>query len=922
MAKSLVIVESPTKARTLARFLSDDYVVESSIGHIRDLPESATEIPEAVKGQPWARLGIDVEHDFKPLYVIPEDKRKQVTKLKALLKNADTVYLATDEDREGESISWHLREVLDPKVPVKRMVFHEITREAIHEALKAPRDIDERLVTAQETRRVLDRLYGYEVSPVLWRKIAPKLSAGRVQSVAVRLIVNRERERMAFRAARFWDLTGTFSAAAADFQAELISVDGKRLVSGKDFDPGTGKPLAEKGHLAHLDEAAVRALQGQLGAARWTVAKVERRPFTQTPPAPFTTSTLQQEANRKFSWGTRDTMRTAQALYERGYITYMRTDATTLSEQALGAARRQIVQRYGQDYLPPEPRLYRSTVKNAQEAHEAIRPAGDDFRLPEDLRGELDERELRLYDMIWKRTMASQMPNARGQRILVQVEGRAGGTAALFQASGKTIEFPGFLRAYVEGSDDPDAELEDQERLLPPLAEGQTLSCRALAPLEHTTQPPARFSEAALIKELEKEGIGRPSTYASIIDTIIRREYVSKKGSALVPSFTAFAVVKLLEQYFGHLVDVAFTARMEDALDSISRGEGESLPYLKEFYFGSGALPGLHKLIQAEIDPREACTLRLGEDFQKREITVRIGQYGPYLERNSERASIPANLTPDELTGERAEGLLLRGNTPDVLGTDPAGGKTVYLKAGRFGPYVQLGEAPEPAPKEKGRKKKDDAPRPKMKSLLPGQTPETLTLADALRLLSLPRTVGTDPATGEPILADLGRFGPYLRMGKESRSLPSADAIFTLTEAEALALLATPKSYRRGQTAPLRELGKHPDGGATILLMKGRFGPYVTDGETNASLPRGADPTALTLEQAVTLLRERAAAAPRKPGRGRAKPAKKTAAKKTPPKKAAAATAVPKKPGKAATKKSPKAAKSPTVRKRGERVAG
>jgi DNA topoisomerase-1 len=866
MSKALVIVESPTKAKTLAKFLAKGYVVESSIGHIRDLPESAKEIPAAIKKEPWGRLAIDVDHGFRPVYVIPAGKREHVNKLKALLKDADTLYLATDEDREGESISWHLREVLKPKVPVKRMVFHEITREAVLSALDHPRDIDERLVAAQETRRVLDRLYGYEVSPVLWRKIASGLSAGRVQSVAVKLIVERERERRAFHAASFWDLLGAFAAPAeAEFEAELISVDGARLVSGKDFDPATGKPQEGKAGLVHLDAAAVRALQSRLEGASWAVTKVEAKPYTQAPPAPFTTSTLQQEANRKHGWASGATMRTAQALYERGYITYMRTDSTTLSEQAVGAARRQIEALYGKEFVPPEPRVYRGTVKNAQEAHEAIRPAGEEFRLPEDLRGELDERELRLYDMIWKRAVASQMPNARGQRIAVQAEGRAGDQAALFQATGKTIEFPGFLRAYVEGSDDPDAELEDKERLLPPLQAGQRLECRSLKPVEHVTQPPARFSEAALIKELEKDGIGRPSTYASIIDTIIRREYVFKKGTALVPSFTAFAVVQLLERHFAHLVDVDFTARMEDVLDGISRGEGESLPYLKEFYFGSAKLAGLKDMIKAEIDPRQACTLPLGADSQGRVINVRVGKFGPYLERGDDRASIPVAMAPDELTLPVAEDLLLKGNAPGDLGADPASGKMVYVKTGRFGPYVQLGEA--------------DGDR-KMKSLLPGQSPETLTLEQALQLLSLPRDVGVDAATGETIRADLGRYGPYLRKGEDSRSLPAPEALFTVTLDEAQAIFAKPKSFRRGQPTVLRELGKHPASGATLNLLQGRYGPYVTDGAINASLPRTTAPEALTLAEAATLIDNRAAAGP--PRRGRVKAAKIPKAPKTP----------------------------------------
>ncbi len=866
MTKALVIVESPTKARTLAKFLPKTYVVESSIGHIRDLPQSAAEIPEAVKDQAWARLGVDIANGFRPLYVIPDDKKKQVHKLKALLKGADSLYLATDEDREGESISWHLREVLKPKVPVKRMVFHEITKEAILAALTATRDIDARLVSAQETRRLLDRLYGYEVSPLLWRKIAPKLSAGRVQSVAVRIIVNRERERMAFRVARYWDLSAAFAApGGSPFEAGLITVDGKRLVTGKDFDPATGKPLPDKAHLLHLDEPAAAKLKDKIAAAAFAVSSVEQKPYQSAPPAPFTTSTLQQEANRKLRLSSRDTMRVAQGLYERGYITYMRTDSTILSDQALQAARKDIAARYGEAYLPSEARVYKSTVRNAQEAHEAIRPAGDTFRAPESLKGELEDHELKLYDMIWKRTVASQMPNARGMRTVLQVSG----AGAVFQATGQTIEFPGYLRTYVEGSDDPEAELGDQERILPDLPLAQKLDCKGIKTVEHVTQPPARFSEASLIKELERQGIGRPSTYASIIATIVGRDYVLRRGSQLVPSFTAFAVVQLLEQHFARLVDTGFTAHMEDALDGISRGEGESQPYLREFYFGAPQQPGLQELLKAEIDPRQACTIPLGPDEQGRPIAVRIGRYGPYLERGEERAAIPVGTAPDELTLPVAAQLLARGNAPETLGTDPATGKPVYLKAGRFGPYVQLGDAPEPAPQAKGKraKKLDPATRPKMKSLLPGQTPENLTLDQALQLLSLPRPVGTDPANGEPIVADLGRFGPYVKRGEEYRSLPTPESVFAVTQDEALALLAQPKRFRRGPQ-PLREVGKHPESGASIQLMSGRFGPDVTDGEINASLQRGTDPAHLTLEEALALLEARRAAGPVAPRRG------------------------------------------------------
>ena len=896
MGKSLVIVESPTKARTIARFVGDDFIVESSIGHIRDLPESAKEIPSAVKKEPWARLGIDVEGGFKPLYVIPSDKQKQVTKLKGLLKQADTLYLATDEDREGESISWHLREVLKPKIPTRRLVFHEITREAILEALAHPRDIDERLVRAQETRRVLDRLFGYEVSPVLWRKIAPALSAGRVQSVSVRLIVNRERERLHFHQAQYWDLGGTFAGDRGEpFKANLMSLDGRRLVTGKDFDDHTGELVQNKQGLVHLNEIDAQALRERLAAADWRVTRVERKPYTSQPPAPFTTSTLQQEGNRKLGHTSRDTMRLAQGLYERGYITYMRTDSTTLSEQALNAARSQIAQLYGKESLPERARVYTTRVKNAQEAHEAIRPAGEAFRTPDSVRNELEPREWRLYEMIWKRTVASQMANARGQRVVLNVEG----DGAMFQATGKTIEFPGYLRAYVEGSDDPEAELGDQERVLPPLAEGDAVRCQGLEAQEHRTQPPARYSEASLIKELERQGIGRPSTYATIIDTIIRREYVSKKANQLVPSFTAFAVVRLLEQYFKDLVDVDFTAQMENMLDAISRGEEQSLPYLQRFYHGSGELPGLKQLIQAEIDPRSACTIPLGDEDRQFPINVRIGKFGPYLERDGERASLPADITPDELTLEKARELIERGSAPDVLGSDPSTGRNVYLKQGRYGPYVQLGEQGE---------------EPKMKSLLPGQTPEQLTLDDALQLLTLPRTVGEDPDTSEPIQVDLGRYGPYARRGKDTRSLPSAQALFTLTLEEARELFRQPKGFRRGPTV-IRELGAHPESGATLNLMAGRFGPYVTDGELNASLPRGADPDAVTIEQAVALLAERAAKGPAKPRRRttRTRSAASGAKKAPSTKKAASGT----KKAAAPRKRTTPAAKKAPARKRG-----
>ncbi|MCH8075113.1 MAG: type I DNA topoisomerase [SAR324 cluster bacterium] len=935
MGKTLVIVESPTKARTISQFVDQDqFIVESSIGHIRDLPESASEIPEAVKGTPLARLSIDVDNQFKPLYIIPADKKKQVAKLKALLKDADRLYLATDEDREGEAISWHLKEVLQPKVPTQRLVFHEITKEAIEKALQSPREIDLRLVTAQETRRVMDRLYGYEISPVLWRKIAPKLSAGRVQSVAVRMIVNRERERIEFVPASYWDLTGEFAgvssaAAGTPFKATLVSLAGRRLVEGRDFEAKTGKlsegktelavtktgklavaktgaPAEGKTELIRLGEASAEALREALSGESWRVAKIERKPYTTKPPAPFTTSTLQQEGNRKQGLGTRETMRLAQGLYEKGFITYMRTDSTTLSEQALNAARSEIRSLYGEDYLPASPRVYLSKVKNAQEAHEAIRPAGESFRRPESLKGELESSEWRLYEMIWKRTMASQMPDARGMRTMYQLEGGE----AVFQASGKTIEFPGFLRAYVEGSDDPEAVLGDQEIILPSLSEGEPLRCLSLETEKHTTMPPARYSEASLIKELEKEGIGRPSTYASIIDTIIRREYVTKKGKAMVPTFTAIAVVRLLEQYFTHLVDIGFTAEMENVLDAISRGEKESLPYLEKFYNGEDHQPGLRQLIEADIDAREACTIPLGEEDRQHPITVRIGKYGPYLERNDQRAPLPMDITPDELTLAKAQELLEKGASPEVLGEHPETKQNIYLKNGRFGPYVQLGETGE---------------QPKMKSLLPGWVEEEVTFEQAMQLLSLPRDLGADPETGETVTADLGRFGPYIRRGKDTRSLPSAEGLFTLTLEEARAILRQEKSARRGAATMLKALGEHPGSKEPVNLMSGRYGPYVTDGSVNASLPRGGDPERITLEEAVKLLAERAAKGPVKRGRkpaARSNAAAKTAGgAKTSSTRTARKGRPPKKTGKPGEDKQSGAspASAPKLRKRGDR---
>ncbi|HZT64930.1 MAG TPA: type I DNA topoisomerase [Acidimicrobiales bacterium] len=901
MPKPLVIVESPAKAKTIAGYLGRDYVVESSIGHIRDLPRNAADIPPAYKGEAWARLGVDVDNDFKPLYVVAREKKAQVSKLKALLKDADELYLATDEDREGESIAWHLLEVLNPRIPVRRMVFHEITRSAIEQAVRDWRELDRRLVDAQEARRILDRLYGYEVSPVLWKKVMPRLSAGRVQSVATRMLVERERARIRFNSATWWDIEATFEAPTATpsggrtFAATLVALDGRRLATGRDFDE-SGQ-VRQASDVVLLDEPGAADLASRLAGSDFAVTSVEERPFRRSPYAPFITSTLQQEAGRKLRFSSQRTMQVAQRLYENGYITYMRTDSTTLSESALSAARDQVRRLYGDEYLPPAPRTYEKKVKNAQEAHEAIRPAGDTFRTPEQLAGELHGDEARLYELVWKRTVASQMTDARGTSAQVRITGRAAAAAdgraeeATFAASGKVITFPGFLRAYVEGSDDPEAELEDREVHLPPLAEGDGVAVAevegrpGLEPRTHATQPPARYTEASLVKALEEMGVGRPSTYASIIGTIQERGYVWKKGTALVPAYLAFAVVGLLESHFADLVDYGFTAAMEDDLDGIAAGQEEVVPWLRRFYFGNGR-PGLRTVVSEHldrIDAREVNSIPVGTDSDGHPIVVRVGRYGPYLQRGEDRAPVPEDLAPDELTVERAEELLAAPSSDRTLGTDPDTGLPVLVKAGRFGPYVQLGE-PEPGSKHK----------PATASLFKTMSPETVTLDDARRLLSLPRTVGT--ADGEEIVALNGRYGPYLKKGADTRSLGSEEEIFTVSLEEAVALFAQPKA-RRGRAAaaaPLRELGPDPQTGEPMVVKSGRFGPYVTDGTTNASLRKGDDPDSVTPERAAELLAERRAAGPAKPRRAAKKAgakkaaAKKTAAKKTTAKKAAA----------------------------------
>jgi DNA topoisomerase-1 len=858
MAKTLIIVESPAKARTISRFLGPDYEVESSIGHIRDLPSTAAEIPTKYRKEPWARLGVDVANDFRPLYVIPKDKKKQVDKLKRRVKEATELLLATDEDREGEAIAWHLSEVLDPSCPVRRLVFHEITRPAIEHALAEPRGIDQRLVNAQEARRILDRLVGYEVSPVLWKKVRPKLSAGRVQSVATRLVVAREEARMRFVEAGFAGLEAELSGGTAEggtFRARLAELGGRKIAGGKDFDAESGE--VKDPSLLVLEQRTAASLRSALEGADFEVAEVAEKPFTNRPYPPFMTSTLQQEAGRKLRFNAQRTMRVAQRLYENGYITYMRTDSLTLSSEAIRAARSQAAQLYGERFLPDQPRHYRSKSKSAQEAHEAIRPAGETFRTPQSLRADLDADEFRLYELIWKRTLASQMKDASGLRTSVRVAADGGEHGrAVFTASGKVITFAGFLRAYVEGSDDPDAEMADQERLLPKLELGQRLEADEIEVTVHTTQPPPRYTEASLVKELESRGIGRPSTYATIIQTIQDRGYVWRKGQALVPTFTAFAVTRLLERQLPDLVDYDFTARMEDELDTIASGDREPVPWLHDFYYGTSngsgrriMREGLHGLISEATEavaPREASRIVLGTTDAGDEVAVRIGRYGAYIEIGDRRASVPDRTPPDELSMEAAIALVEQAAAGGrLLGTDPDTGLSVLLRHGRYGHYVQLGE-------------NGGGDKPKMASLWPSMDPDTLTLEDALKLLSFPREIGDHPETGKPIVATFGRYGPYITCDGESRTVPDYESLETITPAAAAELLRQPKGRgRRTQSAVLAELGQHPSSGATIQVKTGRFGPYVTDGTVNATVPKNTDPESVTLEIAVDLLAAR-----------------------------------------------------------------
>jgi DNA topoisomerase-1 len=941
--RRLVIVESPTKARKIAGYLGRNYIVESSRGHIRDLPKGAADVPAKYKAEKWARLGVNVDRDFEPLYVVSPDKKTTVTELKSLLKDVDELYLATDGDREGEAIAWHLLQTLKPSVPVRRMVFHEITEPAIRAAADNPRDLDIDLVDAQETRRILDRLYGYEVSPVLWKKVAPKLSAGRVQSVATRIIVQRERERMAFRSAGYWDVLAELDASVSDataapprFNARLVALDGKRVATGRDFD--SLGVLRKPSEVQVLDEAGAVALAAGLQGVSLTVASVEEKPYTRKPYPPFMTSTLQQEAGRKLRFSSERTMSVAQRLYENGYITYMRTDSTTLSESAINAARTQARQLYGEEYVNPSPRQYTRKVKNAQEAHEAIRPAGDTFATPGALHSELDADGFRLYELIWQRTVASQMADARGTTLSLRINGIArpttsdsatssAGTEAAFASSGRTITFPGFLKAYVETVDElAGGEADDAESRLPQLKQGQRVDAVRLTADGHTTNPPARYTEASLVKALEELGIGRPSTYSSIIKTIQDRGYVHKKGSALVPSWVAFAVTGLLEQHFGRLVDYDFTAAMEDELDEIASGHEHRTNWLHNFYFGGehgvphsiARAGGLKKLVGVNlegIDAREVNSIRLFDDADDRPVYVRVGKNGPYLERmvtgedgepTPQRANLSDEITPDELSLELAETLFATPQEGRVLGVDPETGHEIIARDGRYGPYVTEVLPPPPEDTPGGRsgatrgddddgatakkgKKPPTGPKPRTGSLFRSMDLQTVTLDDALKLLSLPRVVGVDPENGEEITAQNGRYGPYLKRGNDSRSLASEDQIFGISLEEALKIYAEPK--RRGRTGaaapPLRELGNDAATGKPMVIKDGRFGPYVTDGETNASLRKGDDVLTITDERASELLADRRARGPVKRTAKKAA-AKKTTVRKAPAKKAAA----------------------------------
>jgi DNA topoisomerase-1 len=854
--KRLVVVESPTKARTIRNYLPAGYRVEASMGHVRDLPASADEVPEELKAAAWARLGVNVEAGFAPLYVVPADKRKVVRQLKDALKEADELFIATDEDREGESIGWHLVQVLHPKVPVRRMVFHEITKEAILGALEKTRTLNEHLIDAQETRRILDRLVGYTISPLLWKKLAPRLSAGRVQSVAVRLLVLREQERIHFVPATYWGLRALLDKDGSRFEAVMTHLGDLRLATGRDFEDETGrlKPELVSGkNILLLNEAQARELAARLPETPWRVTRVEARLATRAPAPPFITSTLQQEASRKLGLSAQQTMRLAQQLYEQGYITYMRTDSTNLSQEALDACRRVVQARYGEAYLSPTPRQYSSRVRNAQEAHEAIRPAGQDMKTVEEqgLKGV----EGALYDLIWKRTVASQMADARLRLVTAQIEAGAAEPLATFRASGRTIEFPGFFRAYVEGSDDPEAALDDREQPLPPLQQGDRPACRRLEAQGHETKPPARYTDAILIKTLESEGIGRPSTYASIIDTIIQRGYVFRQGNHLIPTFTAFAANTLMEAQFQQLVDAGFTARMEQVLDDIAAGQTPAGPFLQEFYLGPHGIQPLVTQGLDRIDARRVSSIH----FPKwGDYVVRIGRFGPYIEHDHDGTrvitALPDNVVPAEVTRETLEALIRAGQQQEQpLGHHPRSGQPIYLRKGPYGHYVQLGDD------EKGTK-------PLRVSLTKKMDPAQVTLEQAVALLTLPRTLGKHPETGKPILAGIGRFGPYVQHGETFASLQPSDEVMGIDLATALNRLQA----KENRTRPMRIVGNHPQTGIPIELWQGRYGPYVKHQETNASLPKGMEPDALTLVQAVELLVAREGS--EKPSAGRKKP--------------------------------------------------
>jgi DNA topoisomerase I len=861
VTKPLVIVESPAKARTLARLLGDEYRVEASVGHVRDLPENASEVPAEIKDEPWGRLGVDIENGFRPYYVVARDKAARIRDLRAAVKDAPEVLLATDPDREGESISWHLREVLKPKVPVRRIEFHEITEEAVRRAIDEARDIDLQLVDAQESRRIVDRLYGYMLSPVLWKKVQTGLSAGRVQSVAVRLVVEREEARRAFRTSAFWGLEAGLRTKDVAFMATLERVGPARLASGRDFDPATGE--LKDPSMRMLDEPAAHELRDSLASALpWSVTSVDERPATQSPSAPFTTSTMQQEANRKLGFSADRTMSAAQRLFQEGIISYHRTDSTTLSERALREASDAIRSLYGAEY-DGGPRQYRTRVKNAQEAHEAIRPT-DFTRTPDRVQPGLGRDEQRLYELVWKRTVASQMADARLLRTTLGITALGPDGPSLFMASGKTIRFAGYLRAYVEGSDDPAAELGDQEMVLPKLQVGDEVTTGgplvldSLGAKRHETAPPARYTDASLVKRLEDDGIGRPSTYASIISTIERRGYVWRQGKALVPTFTAFAVTHLLKEHFAALVELGFTGQIEEGLDEISKGERARDEFLGTFYHGGGGQqwPGLKQLVENETQI-DYPVIGLGHHpATGAPVVVRIGKFGPYVQvgegEAASNASVPDETPPADFTLEQAVELVeSRARGPESLGTDPASGLPVYVMNGRFGPYVQLGETPERGSVEK----------PRRASLTGDDQAASITLERALELLSLPRLVGHDPEEGEDIVANFGRFGPYVKRGDEFRSLASDADVFRVTLDEAIELFRQEKPSRRATTRKvLRDLGPHPDTGAVVQLLEGRYGPYVTDGTTNASLPREMGADAVTLDGAVGLLRAREAA--------------------------------------------------------------